>query len=118
MFQPKVIRACSVLAMIVSVLGLVASGVLMPQAGVISTLGMFSWALLLWASFLAFRLSSYPLHPHDLKKLAIRVYLILAAFAVFLTLGVVLGLVFSVAMLAALWGMKRNYDEWTEQTGQ
>lgn len=118
MFQPKVIRVFSVLAILVSVLGLLASGVMMTQASGIFFLGVLSWVLLLWASILAFRLSGYPLHADDFKKLAIRVYLILVAFAIFLTLGVVLGLLFSVALLATLWGMKRNYDEWHKQASE
>ena len=39
-------------------------------------------------------------------------YIIIAAFVLFLVVGLIAGLVLSVYVLAGLWGMKKNYDEW------
>ena len=116
MYKPKTIRLFAILAIVLSLLALLASGVMMTQASGMFFLGVLSWAILLWASILGFRLSGYPLNDDDYKKVAIRVYLIIAAFGLFMVVGVVVGLFISVALLATLWGMKRNYDEWNNKS--
>lgn len=112
MYQPKVLRVASVLAIVLSLLGLAGSGLLMTQVSGMFFMGVLSWALLLWASIISFQLSKYPLEKDDLKKLGIRIYLIIVAFLISAIVGVTIGLILSVALLAAVWGMKRNYDEW------
>ena len=32
-----------------------------------------------------------------------------------MVVGMVFGLIISVALLASLWGMKKNYDEWNNR---
>ncbi|MDB5236820.1 MAG: hypothetical protein JWR44_3813 [Hymenobacter sp.] len=118
MFKVQTIRAFAIIAILVSVLGLLLSGVMMTQASAMFFLGVLSWALLLWASIIGLRLTRYPLHEDDLKKVGIRVYLILAAFMLFMVVGVVLGLLFSAALLASVWGMKKNYDEWDSRSAE
>ena len=112
MYKPKNIRLFAILAIVLSLLALLASGIMMTQASGMFFLGVLSWAILLWASIIGFKLSGYPLNDDDYKKVALRVYLIIAAFALFMVVGVVFGLIISVALLASLWGMKKNYDEW------
>ncbi|RZL11427.1 MAG: hypothetical protein EOO62_12370 [Hymenobacter sp.] len=111
MFKPAALRVAALLAMILSVLGLLLSLVLARQSGTLA-LGAVSWALLLWASFLGFKLAGYKLYAEEYKKVGFRIYLIIAAFGLFLFVGVVVGLALAVALLGALWGLKRNYDEW------
>jgi len=112
MYKPKTIRLFSLVAIVLSALSLLLSGVMMTQANGMFFVGVLSVALLLWASIIGYQLSSYPLNEDDCKKLGLRVYLILAAVAVFMFAGVVGGLVVSTALLSSLWGMKKNYDEW------
>ena len=108
--------------MVLSVLGLLFSLVLAQQSGAFA-LGALSWVLLLWASFLGFKLAGYKLYAEEYKKVGIRIYLIIIAFGLFLFVGLVVGLVLAVALLGTLWGLKRNYDEWQpsadpEETGE
>lgn len=112
MYQPKSLRVASIMAIVLSLLGLVASGILMTQANGIFFMAVLSWAVLLWASIISFQLTKYPLEKDDLKKLGIRIYLIIIAFLISAIVGVIIGILLSVALLAAVWGMKRNYDEW------
>jgi hypothetical protein len=118
MFSLKLIRVFSIIAILISACGLLLCGLAMTQASAMFFLGVLSWALLLWASFLGFRLSGYPLNEDDRKKLGLRVYLILASFMLFMVVGVMLGLLFSVALLASIWGMKKNYDEWDSRSAE
>ena len=74
--------------------------------------GIASWALLLWASYIGFRLCSYKLYEEEYKKVGIRIYLIIVAFILFLFVGVMIGLILSVILLSALWALKSNYDDW------
>lgn len=75
--------------------------------------GVISWGFLLWASIIGFKLSSkYKLDADEFKKVGIRIYLIIVAFILFLFVGFVVGLVLSVALLAGLWALKGNYDDW------
>lgn len=111
MFKPAALRVAAIIAMVLSVLGLLFSLVLARQSGAFA-LGALSWVLLLWASFLGFKLAGYKLYDEEYKKVGIRIYLIISAFGLFLFVGLVVGLVLAVALLGTLWGLKRNYDEW------
>ena len=113
MFKPATLRVFAIIAMVLSLLGLALSLLLVRQSGGGAVLAVVSWGLLLWASYLGFKLTSYKLYEDEYKKVGIRIYLIIAAFIAFLTIGMVAGLVVATALLATLWGMKRNYDEWT-----
>ncbi len=115
MYQPKTIRAFAIVAIVLSVVGLVSSGIMMMQLNGIFFLGVLSWAILLWASIIGFQLSKYPLRDDEYRKVGLRIYLIVASFGVFLFAGVIFGLILSTALLATLWGMKKNYDEWNNK---
>lgn len=111
MFTPKTIRIAAIIAILLSLLGLVSSVLLLIKTGTIF-LGILSWAMMVWASFIGYQLSSYKLNEEEFKRVGIRIYIIIAAFGVFLFAGLLTGLVVSVAILATLWGLKGNYDEW------
>lgn len=112
MFKPTTIRIFSVVAMVLSVVGLSLSLFLAKMQSFMFILSIISWAILLWASYLGFRLSSYKLYEDEYKKVGIRIYLIIVTFFLFLFVGLVLGLLLSVVLLSTLWGLKKNYDEW------
>ena len=112
MFKPKTLKAFSIIAMILSVIGLLLSIILAKQTSAIFFLGIVSWGILLWASFIAFRLSSYKLYDDEYKKVGIRIYLIIISFFLFLFVGLIIGIILSVFLLSTLWGLKKNYDEW------
>ena len=119
MFQEKTVKAFAIVAIVLSSLGLVLSvlGTLVIQGGSATfafVMGIVSWAILLWASVIGYILCgpSYKLYEEEYKKVGTRIYLIIAAFVLFFFVGFVIGLVLSVILLATLWGLKRNYDEW------
>ena len=112
MFKPKTIRVAAIIAMLLSLAGLIDSVVILIQSGTIF-LGILSWAMMLWASFIGYQLSSYKLDGEEFRRVGFRIYLIIAAFGVFLFAGLLIGLILSIAMLATLWGLKKNYDEWS-----
>ena len=116
MYKPKTIRAFALIAIILCLLGLVGSGIMMMRANGIFFLGVLSWAILLWASIIGFQLSKYPLQDEEYRKVGLRIYLIIAAFAVFIFASVLVGLIVAVALLSTLWAMKKNYDEWDNKT--
>ena len=116
MFQPGTVKAFSIIAMILSGIGLVLSSLLAYRlSGTMSfmfVIGVLSWCILLWASYIGFRLCSYKLYDEEYKKVGIRIYMIIVAFVLFLFVGVILGLVLSVILLSTLWALKSNYDDW------
>jgi hypothetical protein len=120
MFSQSTVRVFSIVAIILSSIGLllsVAGTILLGRAhfNLAFFLGIISWLLLLWASVIGYQLcSSYKLYEDEYKKVGIRVYLIILAFVLFLFFGLVIGLVLSVVLLTALWSLKRNYDEWEQ----
>ena len=112
MFQPRIIKIMAVIAMILSVLGLALSVLLIKSAGLIFALGIISWGLLFWASLIGYKLCSYKLYENEYKKVGVTIYLIVLAFILFLFVGLIVGFALSVILLARVWGLKRNYDEW------
>ena len=112
MFKPKTIKALSIVAMILSAIGIFLSIILTKQEGALFFVSIATWVILLWASNIGFRLCSYKLYDDEFKKVGIRIYLIILAFILFFFIGIILGLVLSVILLSTLWGLKRNYDEW------
>ena len=115
MFQPNIIRAFSVAAVILSAFGLLISVILAIKGHALLFMGVLSWGLLLWASWIGYKLSSYKLYVEEYKKVGIRIYLIIGAFFLFFFVGLMIGFILSVILLATLWGLKRNCDDWAEQ---
>jgi|HubBroStandDraft_6_1064221.scaffolds.fasta_scaffold297801_2 hypothetical protein len=118
MFRKKVVTAFSIVAIVLSAVGLLLSilATLIIQRGSASLaffLGIVSWSILLWASIIGFQLcSSYKLYDDEYKKVGLRIYTIIIAFILFFFVGLVAGLAISVILLSTLWALKRNYDEW------
>ena len=112
MFTPRALKIAAILAMVLSVLGLLLSLLLVGKSGSF-IMGVVSWSLLIWASYIGFQLSSYKLYEDEYKKVGFRIYAIIAAFIAFLAFGLIIGMVLAVVLLASLWGLKKNYDEWT-----
>lgn len=111
MFRPATLRIFAIIAIVLSVVGLLISILAtITEPGL--ALSIVSWALLLWAAYLGFRLTAYKLYEDEYKKVGLRIYAIIIAFIAFLFVGVTVGLVLAVVLLAALWGLKKNYDEW------
>jgi len=115
MFQPKIIRAFAIAAIALSAIGLFISVLLALKGHALLFMGVLSWGLLLWASWIGYKLSSYKLYAEEYKKVAIRIYLIIGAFFLFFFVGLMIGFILSVILLATLWGLKRNCDDWAEQ---
>ncbi|MBI3258633.1 MAG: hypothetical protein HYZ54_04010 [Ignavibacteriae bacterium] len=115
MFKPFTIKILSIVAMILSAVGLLLSLILANQGQALFVMGIVSWAILLWASYIGFTLSSYKLLENEYKKVGIRIYLIILAFILFFFVGIIIGLVLSVVLLSALWGLKKNIDEWNQR---
>ena len=112
MFTPRALKIAAILAMTLSVIGLLLSLLLVGKSGSFM-MGIVSWSLLIWASYIGFQLSSYKLYEEEYKKVGLRIYAIIAAFIAFLTFGFIVGMLLAVVLLASLWGLKKNYDEWT-----
>jgi ABC-type transport system involved in cytochrome c biogenesis permease subunit len=111
MFTPRALKIAAILAMALSVIGLLLSLLLVGKSGSF-IMGIVSWSLLIWASYIGFQLSSYKLYEDEYKKVGFRIYAIIAAFIAFLTFGFIIGMILAVVLLASLWGLKKNYDEW------
>lgn len=115
MFTQKTIKIVSIIAICLSVIGLllsIAGTILVQGAGIPFFMGCLSWAILTWASIIGFKLSAYKLYDDEYKKVGIRVYAIIFAFLLFFFVGIIAGLAISVILLSTLWGLKKNYDEW------
>ena len=118
MFTKKTVKTFSIVAIILSSLGLLLSiaGTLLitnDSTTLAFVLGIVSWTILLWASILGFKLcKSYNLYDDEYKKVGYRIYAIVLAFILFFFVGLVAGLGISVILLSSLWGLKKNYDEW------
>ena len=82
MFTPRALKIAAILAMALSVIGLLLSLLLVGKSGSF-IMGVVSWSLLLWASYLGFQLSSYKLYADEYKKVGFRIYAIIAAFIAF-----------------------------------
>ena len=118
MFEKKTVKVFSIVAIILSSLGLLLSvlGTLVIQVSSATFtffVGIISWAILLWASIIGYKLcTSYKLYDDEYKKVGLRIYAIIVAFILFFFVGLIAGLAISIIILSTLWGLKRNYDEW------
>lgn len=117
MFQKSTVRAFSIVAIVLASVGLLLSvaGTLFTTGGttIAFLFGLLIWGLLLWAAILGYKLTtSYKLYDEEYKKVGIRIYAIIIAFFLFFFVGLIVGLAIAVIILATLWGLKRNYDEW------
>jgi hypothetical protein len=112
MFKPATIKALSIIAIILTSIGMALSILSAIKLNGIYYVGCLSWGLLLWASIIGLQLSGYKLYDDEYKKVTIRICLVIVAFFVALFTGLLIGVILAIALLATLWGFKRNYDEW------
>ena len=119
MFQKQTLKAFSIVAIVLSAVGLLLSivGTLIGETAGTSTLafilGIISWSILLWSSIIATQLcSSYKLYEEQYKKVGYCVYAIIVTFVLFLFVGLVLGIVLSIIIIGTLWSLKSNLDDW------
>ncbi|WP_039143639.1 hypothetical protein [Flavihumibacter solisilvae] len=112
MFSPKAIRIASIIALLLSVTGLLLCILLFNYSGASAAMGIISWSLLIWASVIGLQLSRYKLYEDEYRKVAIRIYAIIGCFLLFLFVGIIVGLVISAIILSMLWALKSNYDDW------
>ena len=118
MFKKQMVKALSIVAIILSLIGLLATIVftfVVPDGSFTLAffLGTISWSLLLWSSIIGYQLSaSYKLEEEQYKKVGIRIYIIIVAFILFFFVGLTIGLIISVAIFVTLWALKSNYDDW------
>jgi len=111
MFKPATLRIAAIIALVLSAVGLLLSLVAILRSGMF-LFAAISWGLLLWASYIGFQLTSYKLYENEYQKVGYRIYAIIVAFVIFMSFGYMAGLILSVVLLSALWGLKKNYDEW------
>jgi hypothetical protein len=112
MFQPKTIRSFAIAAIALAIVGLLLSLVLIKYSLVGAVAGIVSWGLLSWAGIISYKLTFYKLYEEEYKKVGIVVYCIIIASIIFLFIGLVIGGIISIILLARVWSLKRNYDEW------
>lgn len=118
MFKKKTVREFSIVAIVLSSIGLLLSilGTVVTQEGAITLtfiMSIVSWIILLWASIIGYKLCTfYKLYDDEYKKVGLRIYAIIIAFILFFFVGLVVGLALSLILLSTLWGLKRNYDDW------
>ena len=126
MFKKTTVKAFSIVAIVLSIIGLLLSVLgsffltKVPAAfNLVFFMGIVSWTILLWASVIGYKLcTSYNLYDDEYKKVGIRIYLVIVAFILFFFVGLVIGLVLAVILLSTLWGLKKNYDEWNSNNPQ
>jgi hypothetical protein len=119
MFQKQILKAFSIVAIVLSVIGLLLSilGTFLGEGGgsisFAFILGIVSWSILLWSGIIATQLcSSYQLYAEQYKKVGYCVYAIIVTFVLFLFVGLVLGIVLSIIIFGTLWSLKSNLDDW------
>ena len=118
MFTKKTVKAFSIVAIVLSAIGLLLSiFVTVFVRGDMNTfkfiVASVSWMILLWASIIGYKLcTAYTLYDEEYKKVGMRIYAIIVAFVLFMFVGLIAGLAISVIILSTLWGLKSNYDDW------
>ena len=119
MFQKQTLKAFSIVAIVLSAVGLLLSilGTFLGEGSGSITLGfifgIISWGILLWSSIIATQLcSSYKLYEEQYRKIGYCVYAIIVTFVLFLFVGLVLGIVLSIIIFGTLWSLKSNFDDW------
>lgn len=119
MFQKQTLKAFSIVAIVLSAIGLLLSilGTFLGEGSGSITfgfiLGIISWGILLYSGIIATQLcSSYQLYEEQYKKVGYCVYAIIVTFVLFLFVGLVLGIVLSFIIFGTLWALKSNMDDY------
>ena len=112
MYKPSTIQALSIVAIVLTSLGFLLSLFIALKFSGFYYFTLISWGILIWASIIGLQLSRYKLYDDEYKKVTIRVCWIIIAAIVALFVGYFIGIAISVVILAALWRLKSNYDDW------
>jgi undecaprenyl pyrophosphate phosphatase UppP len=121
MFKKETVRILSIFAMAlpaIAFLLLIASIFLVGMGnsifGFVFAIG--ACCLFFWGGLMAFKLcSSYDLYEEEYKKVGIRVILIIVASIVLIFVGLPFGLFIAAAIVAGIWSVKKNTDEWNDK---
>ncbi|HMG10496.1 MAG TPA: hypothetical protein VK609_18420 [Mucilaginibacter sp.] len=117
MFKPSILKTIAYIALVCCALGILFT---IFEATVYhswrSYLNIISWALLLYSSFLATRLSTYDLYEEDMKKLGLYIYGILVLFVLFLILNLSLGILPAIFLAIGLHNQKTGFDSWMKES--
>jgi len=124
MFKQKTVKAFSIVAIVLSSIGLlisILSSFLLidPNQTIHFLFGILSWIILLSTSIVGYILCRrYKLYEDEYKKVGIRIYLVIIAFFLFFFVGLIVGLIISVSLLATVLALKLNYDDWENKYGK
>lgn len=120
MFKPSVLKPVSYVALVCCILGLLIT--LLAIIGLHSDfrfyLMMISWAMLLYSSYLAIKLSSYELYEEDMRKMGYLVYGIIVLFVLFMFFNLSLGILAAFYIMITLHNRKKGFDAWINEQNQ
>jgi hypothetical protein len=121
MFKKETVRILSIFAMLLPAIAIV----LLVSSFFIEGIGnsvfglLFTTsgsALLFWGGLLAFKMcSSYNLYEEEYKKIGIRVIMIIIASIIIIFVGLPFALFIAAAIVAGIWSVKKNTDEWNDK---
>jgi ABC-type phosphate transport system permease subunit len=116
MFKPSTLKTISYIALVCCSLGvLFAILISIIEPGFRSYISILSWALLIYSSWLATRLSGYELYEEDLKTLGYYVYGILILFILYLLINLSLGILPAIFLAVKLHNQKTGFDSWMRE---
>ncbi|OOQ59285.1 hypothetical protein [Mucilaginibacter pedocola] len=116
MLKPSTLKTVSYIALVCCVLGVIlAILVALVEPDFRAYLSIISWALLIYSSWLATRLSTYDLYDEDRKELGYCVYGILVLFVLYLSVNISLGIIAAVYVTVRLHNQKRGLQAWMEE---
>jgi hypothetical protein len=116
MFQPKVIKVLSYIALVCCSIGMILSAfALSVYHNFIMYMGIGIWILLLYSSYLGIKLSTYDLYDEDRKKLAIYILCILVVFILFMCVGFIISVLPALFLAIKLHNQKSGFDTWMKE---
>lgn len=116
MFKPSTLKTVSYIALVCCSLGvLFAILVSLAAPDYRSYLSILSWALLIYSSWLAVRLSGYELYEEDRKSLGYYVYGIVILFLLYLAVNISLGILPAIFLAIKLHTQKTGLDSWMRE---
>jgi ABC-type phosphate transport system permease subunit len=119
MLKPSTLKTVSYIALVCCSLGvLFAILIALAQPDFRSYLSILSWALLIYSSWLATRLSGYELYDEDLKSLGYYIYGILILFVLYLVVNISLGILPAIFLAVKLHNQKTGFDSWMREKAE
>lgn len=119
MFKPKVLKAFSVIAIIICVLSALLSLIVaIMEGGLTYYLAVLSWGILGYASYCAMKLTGYNIYEEDMQKIGWSIYLLFIVFVLFLFIGSFVGPLVAIIVAARLHFQKTTNEEWLKEYGE